>query len=119
MDCFTRKRVVALAPRLTNAQGAAFLRTAVAQFPFPVRAIQSDGGSEFLKDFQAASTDLCITHYFNRPRYPQGNGRIERSFRTYEEEFYLVVDLPPTSAGWSRPLSPGITPTKWCAPIKP
>ena len=26
--------------------------------------------------------------------YPQGNGRIERSFRTDEEEFYQVEDLP-------------------------
>ena len=31
---------------------------------------------------------LGLTHYFNRPNYPQGNGRIERSFRTDEEEFY-------------------------------
>ncbi len=104
VDCFTRKRVVALAPRLTSAQGAAFLRTAVAQFPFPVRAIQSDGGSEFLKDFQAASAELRITHYFNRPRYPQGNGRIERSFRTDEEEFYQVVDLPTDIGGLEQAL---------------
>ncbi|MFH1140158.1 MAG: hypothetical protein V1724_00475 [Chloroflexota bacterium] len=30
VDCFTRKRVVALAPRLTSAQGAAFLKRMVA-----------------------------------------------------------------------------------------
>ena len=99
VDCFTRKRVVAVAPRLTSAQGAAFLRTVVAQFPFPAQAIQSDGGSEFLKDFQATAAELCITHYFNRPRYPQGNGRIERSFRTDEEEFYQVADLPTDLGG--------------------
>ena len=92
VDCFTDKRVVALAPRLTSAPGAAFLRAAVAQSPFPVRAIQSDGVSAFLKDFQAASAELRITHYFNRS-LPPGNGRIERSFRTDEEEFYQVADL--------------------------
>ena len=49
VDCFTRKRVVALAPRLTSHHGAEFLKRVVAQFPFPVQAVQSDGGSEFLK----------------------------------------------------------------------
>ncbi|MFH1141254.1 MAG: hypothetical protein V1724_06260 [Chloroflexota bacterium] len=79
---------VALSPRLTSAQGAAFLKRMVAQFPFPLQAIQSDGGSEFLKEFGPTVEELHLAHYFNRPNYPQGNGRIERSFRTDEEEFY-------------------------------
>jgi len=99
VDWFTRKRVVALAPRLTSAQGAAFLKRLLAEFPFPVQAIQSDGGSEFLKDFPLAAAGLGLTHYFNRPNYPQGNGRIERSFRTDEEEFYQVEELPTTLGG--------------------
>ncbi len=45
VDCFTRKRVAALAPRLTSAEGSAFLKRMVAHFPFSVEAIQSDGGS--------------------------------------------------------------------------
>ena len=65
-------------------------------------AIQSDGGNEFLKEFGAWVAELQLTHYFNRPNYPQslprtgyvGNGHIERSFRTDEEEFYQVEDLP-------------------------
>ena len=44
VDYFTRKRVVALAPRLTSHNGAEFLRQVVTQFPFQVQAIQSDGG---------------------------------------------------------------------------
>ncbi|MEK7874473.1 MAG: DDE-type integrase/transposase/recombinase [Chloroflexota bacterium] len=99
VDCFTRKRVVALAPRLTSAQGAAFPQRLVAQFPFPVRAVQSDGGSEFLQAFQATAEALHLPHYFNRPNYPQGNGRIERSFRTDEEEFYQVEELPAEMSG--------------------
>ena len=94
VDCFTRKRVVALAPRLTSHHGGEFLKQVVTQFPFQVQAIQSDGGSEFLKEFGARVAELQLTHYFNRPNYPQGNGRIERSFRTDEEEFYQVEDLP-------------------------
>jgi transposase InsO family protein len=99
VDCFTRKRVVALAPRLTSAQGAAFLKRMVAQFPFPVQAVQSDGGSEFLGNFGPTVEELHLAHYFNRPNYPQGNGRVERSFRTDEEEFYQVEDLPADLGG--------------------
>ena len=92
VDYFTRKRVVALAPRLTSHHGAEFLRQVVTEFPFQVHAIQSDGGSEFLKEFGAAVAGLQLTHYFNLPNYTQslprtgygGNGRIERSFRTDE-----------------------------------
>lgn len=99
LDCFTRKRVVALAPRLTSQQGAAFLERVVATLPFPVQAIQSDGGSEFLGDFGKAVTELKLVHYFNRPNYPQGNGRVERSFRTDDEEFYHVQELPADLGG--------------------
>ena len=65
VDYFTRKRVVALAPRLNSAQGAAFLRRVVTQLPFPVEAVQSDGGSEFLKDFGPAAEEFKLNHYFN------------------------------------------------------
>ena len=99
VDCFTRKRVVALAPRLTSTHGAAFLKRLVAKFPFHVQAVQSDGGSEFLKEFGPTVEELQLAHYFNRPNYPQGNGRIERSFRTDEEEFYQVEDLPADLGG--------------------
>src|SRR3990170_4997171 len=67
IDCFTRKRVVGLAPRLTSREGARFLHKALSGFPFPVQAIQSDGGSEFLGEFGKTVTELQLTHYFNRP----------------------------------------------------
>jgi len=94
LDCFTRKRVVSLAPRLNSQEGATFLHRVVSEFPFPIAAIQSDGGSEFLGTFGLAVEKLKLVRYFNRPNYPQGNGRIERSFRTDGEEFYQVEDLP-------------------------
>jgi transposase InsO family protein len=99
IDCFTRKRVVDLAPSLTSEEGARFLRKVISGFPFPVQAIQSDGGSEFLGDFTKTVAELRLTHYFNRPYYPQGNGRIERSFRTDDDEFYHVYDLPADFGG--------------------
>jgi transposase InsO family protein len=98
LDCFTSARG-GLAPRLTSQQGAAFLERVVATLPFPVQAIQSDGGSEFLGDFGRAVGELKLVHYFNRPNYPQGNGRVERSFRTDDEEFYHVQELPADLGG--------------------
>ena len=71
----------------------------MAQFAFPIEAVQSDGGSEFLKDFVSAAEELRLVDYFNRPKYPQGNGCIERSFRTDEEEFYQVEELPADLGG--------------------
>lgn len=99
IDCFTRKRVVDLAPSLTSQEGARFLHKVISGFPFPIQAIQSDGGPEFLGDFIKTVAELQLTHYFNRPYYPQGNGRIERSFRTDDDEFYHVYDLPADFGG--------------------
>jgi len=99
IDCFTRKRVVDLAPALTSEEGALFLNKVISGFPFPVQAIQSDGGPEFLGQFTKTVAELRLTHYFNRPYYPQGNGRIERSFRTDDDEFYHVYDLPADFGG--------------------
>jgi transposase InsO family protein len=99
IDCFTRKRVVDLAPSLTSEEGARFLHKVISGFPFSVQAIQSDGGAEFLGHFTKTVTELRLTHYFNRPYYPQGNGRIERSFRTDDDEFYHVQDLPADFGG--------------------
>ena len=64
-----------------------------------MQAIRSDGGSEFLKEFGPTVKELQLALYFNRPNYPQGNGRIERSFRTDEEEFYQVEELPADLGG--------------------
>ena len=99
LDCFSRKRVVGLARSLSSQQGAEFLRRVVSEFPFEVAAIQSDGGSEFLGAFRLAAEELKLLHYFNRPNYPQGNGQVERSFRTDEDEFYQVEGLPADLGG--------------------
>ena len=53
--------------------------------------------------FGLAAQELKLTHYSNRPNYPQGNGRIEGSFRTDEEEFYQVEELPADLGGLLAP----------------
>ncbi len=104
VDHFTRKRVVGAAARLTSERGAAFLARVRQRFPFPVWAIQTDHGSEFLGAFIAAAAEAGITHYFNRPNYPKGQGRVERSFLTDDQEFHEVEELAATASGLERQL---------------
>lgn len=64
-----------------------------------IQTIRTDGGAEFthtgptpkIHPFTRACQKLGIEHRINRPGYPQANGKIERSHRTDEEEFYRVT----------------------------
>ena len=60
--------------------------------PFPVRAIQVDGGSEFQSVFEETCQRLGICLFVLAPRSPKLNGQVERSNRTHAEEFYEVTD---------------------------
>ncbi len=79
-----------------------FLAGLLARLPFPVRAIQVDGGSEFKASFEAACQDLGLALFVLPPRSPKLNGRVERLNRTFREEFWELydgdLDLPPLRA---------------------
>ena len=66
------------------------------RMPFPVRAIQVDGGSEFKADFERACQERGIRLFVLPPRSPKLNGCVERAQRTHKEEFYQLVELPET-----------------------
>jgi putative transposase len=72
--------------------------------PFPVKAIQVDGGSEFMAEFEDACRDRGVQLFVLPPRSPKLNGHVERSNRTHREEFYQVVKLPTTLAEVNRAL---------------
>lgn len=98
VDHLTRKRVVRAAGRITSAEGARFFEQARSGFPFPVWAMQTDGGSEFMGEFAAAAAAAGVAHYVNRPNYPKGQGRVERAFLTDDLEFHEVEDMPTSAA---------------------
>lgn len=58
--------------------------------PFAIQQVQTDNGSEFSEEFSWHLQDLGITHRKTRVRSPEENGKVERSHRTDNEEFYLV-----------------------------
>jgi transposase InsO family protein len=79
--------------RQTSTAAADFLHHLKTKFPFRVKAIQIDGGSEFMDQFEAACRRLKIALFVNPPKCPEMNGGVERLNRTSREEFYEVEDL--------------------------
>lgn len=77
----------------TSLLAAKFLDILFASSPFPIRAIQIDGGSEFKGAFEAACKQRGVILYVLPPRSPKLNGCVERSNRTHTEEFYEVNDF--------------------------
>ncbi|GAI35385.1 unnamed protein product, partial [marine sediment metagenome] len=60
--------------------------------PFPIRAIQVDGGSEFQDAFERECQERGIKLFVLPPRSPKLNGHVERAQRTHTEEFYEVTE---------------------------
>jgi len=60
--------------------------------PFPVKAIQVDGGSEFEATFEEECQKRGIKLFVLPPRSPKLNGAVERAHRTHTEEFYEVTE---------------------------
>jgi len=83
---------------------AAFLEYLEKKFPFPVRAFQIDGGSEFKKTFEQTCQDQGIRLFVILPRSPKRQGYVERSNRTHREEFYEVEDIELLLGGHNRQL---------------
>jgi putative transposase len=88
IDVLTKQRVLGVYPSLSSRNGATFLRKCIDMFPFTIRNIQTDNGSEFLKEFARLCKELNIPHYFIYPRVKEQNAYVERSHGSDEREFY-------------------------------
>ena len=87
--CPTSKQMVMRAYSTATALNAKrFLKTLIADLPFPLISIQVDGGSEFMAEFEDACKDLKIPLYVLPPKRPQYNGCVERANSTSRVEFY-------------------------------
>ncbi|MBI2936288.1 MAG: transposase [Chloroflexi bacterium] len=87
-DVVSRWDVVEAHTRATATTAASFLDRLQQRMPFPVRAIQVDGGSEFQAAFETACQERGIRLFTLPPRSPKLNGCVERANRTHTEEFY-------------------------------
>lgn len=95
-DVICKWDVLDVYDRATASAAARFLDTVITRSPYPVKAIQVDGGSEFKADFERLCQERGIDLFVLPPRSPKLNGGVERANRTHKEEFYELVDLPDT-----------------------
>lgn len=91
-DVVSRWDVLEAHRRATAALAVQFLDTVQARMPFPLRAIQVDGGSEFFAGFEAECQRRGIRLFVLPPKSPKLNGAVERAQRTHTEEFYEVTE---------------------------
>lgn len=87
-DMTSRWDVLEVYQKATASNAKKFLSTLIDRAPFPVKAIQVDGGSEFMAEFEQACADRNIRLFVLPPRSPKLNGYVERAQRTHTEEFY-------------------------------
>jgi len=91
-DVLSRWDVLEVHSRATAATAAQFLNSLQERMPFPIRAIQVDGGSEFEATFEEECQRRNIRLFILPPRSPKLNGGVERAHRTHMEEFYEVTE---------------------------
>ena len=98
IDVVSRCAVLGVRASATAGTALAFLDELIARMPFPVQALQVDGGAEFMAEFEQACEDRRITLYVLPPRSPKLNGRVERLNGTARREFWECyaedLDLP-------------------------
>jgi len=93
-DVISRWDVLDVHYRATARLAADFLDVLIERLPFPLKAIQVDGGSEFKAEFEAACKARELLLFLLPPRSPKLNGHVERAQRTHKEEFYQMLDPP-------------------------
>jgi len=89
-DVVSRWDVVEVHHRATSLAAARFLDTLLDRVPFPIQALQVDGGSEFAAEFELACQQRELPLFVLPPKSPKLNAHVERSHRTHNEEFYQV-----------------------------
>ena len=89
-DVVSRWDVIQAHRRATAQAATDFLDTLQHRMPFPIRALQVDGGSEFAAEFEQACQQRGLLLFVLPPRSPKLNGAVERANRTHTEEFYQV-----------------------------
>jgi transposase InsO family protein len=90
-DC-TRIRVLKIYDRCNQATAIQFVDEVRRRLPFRILVVQTDNGAEFQSHFHWHLQDLDIQHAYIRPRTPHLNGKVERSHRVDDQEFYQLLD---------------------------
>lgn len=95
IDCKSRLGFVYAYKSASSTNAADFLLKIINYFPFKIKAINTDNGSEYLLNFHKLCEKLTISHYFTYPHTPKMNSRAERLIKTLEYEFFHYRTLIP------------------------
>lgn len=93
IDVLSKRRVLRVYPSLSSRNGRSFLEDCVKAFPFEIKAVQTDNGSEFLKEFDKRCRELNLPHYYIYSRTPKQNTYVERSHGSDKDEFYQLGNV--------------------------
>jgi len=108
IDDATRVRALKIYQRHNQKSSIDFIDYVVDKFPFRIHTVRTDRGHEWQAQFHWHVEDKGIRHVYIKPRSPQLNGKVERSHRSDQEEFYQLltytddVDLNKKLATWEE-----------------
>ena len=106
IDDATRVRALKIYRRHNQKSSIDFIDYVIEKFPFRIHTVRSDRGHEWQAKFHWHVEGKGIRHVYIKPRSPQLNGKVERSHRSDQEEFYQLltytddVDLNKKLATW-------------------
>ena len=108
IDDATRVRALKIYDKHTQANAIDFIDHIIEKFPFRIREVRTDNGHEFQAKFHWHVEDKGIRHAYIKRGTPQLNGKVERSHRSDQQEFYQLlsykgdVDLEAKLDQWER-----------------
>ena len=88
IDVLSKQRVLELYRSQSSTNGRDFLLKCIQDFPFSIKAVQTDNGAPFQKEFEKECQKLGLPHYYTYPRSPKQNSYVEISHGADEREFY-------------------------------
>ncbi len=91
IDDATRIRALQIYPEHNQKCAIQFMNYVVEKFPFRISTIRTDRGHEFQARFHWHVEDQGMRHVYIKPQTPQLNGKVERSHRTDQTEFYQLL----------------------------
>ena len=95
IDCKSRYGFIYAYTTISSISGQDFIKRVREYFPFPILAINTDNGSEYLLNFHKEIEGWGIPHYFTDPHCPKQNSRVERFHQTAEYEYLSYQNLFP------------------------
>jgi transposase-like protein len=118
-DVVSRWDVIEVHRWATSLAAARFLEVLLDRLPFPVKALQVDGGSEFAAEFELACQQKQLPLFVLPPKSPKLNGHVERSHRTTTRSFMKCTRTPTNFPCSTANSAAGKTSTTACGLTSP